>query len=348
MRDGRERIIAELLRVNRQWISQSELQKRTGFSKSYVSEILTGLERKGFVKRTQGEGNSRKIMSLMDQEGKRRFRIGLLRSTEYIPVVLSLSSFLSKSNISLDVLFSDNPVNLYNDLASGTADAVCSPLISLCTNFIVRRSGTLLFGVASGGSSVFENPESKNLGILTSENSTMSTIAAKLSEIGINRMHSFQNPTSGVEEFLMGAYRYISIWEPYATRLKDLGYTDITKCSKELPSQPCCGLVVSDDLGKEFLASLRDAIADGYRSFHSKYDQLKLILELFSSACSYDTDLITRSMNSYEYRIIPVTIETFRRAGINITEEIYEKFTSIQRTSQDLTLRPPQDFEVRI
>lgn len=348
MRDGRDRIISELLRVNRQWVSQSELQKRTGFSKSYVSEVLTDLEKGGFVKRIQGEGNSRKVMILMDHDGKRHFRIGLLRSTEYVPLVVSLSLFLSKRDMSLDVSFSDNPVSLYNDLSTGIADAVCSPLISLGTNFIVRRSGILLFGVASGGSSVFENPESRSSGILTSENSTMSTIAATLSEVGINHMHSFLNPASGVEEFLRGKYRHISIWEPYATRLKDLGYKDITYYSKKLLSQPCCGLVVSDDLGKEFTASLRESIAGGYGSYHSELDQLKSVLELFSSACSFDTDLITRSMKSYDYRIIPVTIETFRKAGINMTEEIYERFTSVQGTSQGLSLPRPRDFEVRI
>lgn len=328
MNGPRERIIAELHRVGRNGILQAELQKLTGCSRSYLSEVLADLEEKGLILRVHGEGNSRRVISLMNPGGTRYFRIGLLRSSEYIPLIASLKTIFEDSTSLLDVAFSNNPNELYDDLLSGRMDAICAPLISLGTNFMVRRGGRLMFGIASGGSYTYENEQYASDGILTSENSTMSLLASKISASGKWLMHSYMDPATGTRDFIGGKFRFISIWEPYATKLLDLGYRPINHYADALSNQPCCGLMISEQLDKSVAHRLLETLNKEYSDFDQNKINMTWAIRLFADTIGFTPELIERSMRSYSFHLYTISMDTFKTVGINMTEELFLKLTS--------------------
>ena len=313
--------IVRFLKRNSGWHAQYDLQKRFRISKSYLSDILSRLEKEGRISRAAGDGNTKKVKAADTDLDGGFFTIGLLKSSEYIPLVAAMRSITS-TNRHLKIRFYSRIEDIFTDMDSGSIDGCCSPLVSAITNFMVRRSFRILFGISSGGSSILYNRDSTGPGILTSENSSMSMLSAKFSDSELKHLISFSDPSEGIKRFLNGDCMYISIWEPYSTILKQKGYREILDYESALGKQPCCVLAFSN----RFLGTIDSATA---RSLQEKYlesnymkNNLGQEIMRFSRSLGIQTDLVRKSLESYEFGPIIITRDIIARTGFNISEDL--------------------------
>lgn len=315
--------ILKLLSHEQQPISQSEIQFRLNISKSYLSELLKYLEDQNKITRTDGEGKTKRVMLKKDKTSK-SFHIGVLKSSEYIPVLVWLRKILDK--IELKIHFYNSTDRMFMHMDSGTIQACCAPLVSLITNFIVRRNFRISFGLGFGGSYIFFNESSKNQGLLTSENSSMSLLSARSFSKDVFPKISFSNPAEGLKKFLDGDATYISIWEPYASYLRQMGFTAVTDYRSVMGEQTCCALAFSERTPHSSFQKISKSDIPEYPP--SSSIEFEPIISSFSKSLKMEKSIIEDSLNFYTFKKIKIDIKAVEATGFNVTGDLLKNMIS--------------------
>lgn len=321
--DVLKKILKQLYREKRP-LSQSEIQKRLNISKSYLSELLKYLEEKNKIIRTKGEGKTKKVMLKRNYETSRSFNIGVLKSTEYIPVTVWLEKI--SGEIELKVHFYNSTDRMFMHMDSGLLQAVCAPLVTLITNFIVRRNFRIAFGLGYGGSYIFANEKSKNKGLLTSENSSMSLLSGRSFAKDVFPKISFSNPATGLKKFMDGDATYISIWEPYASYLRQRSYSAVTDYKSVMGEQTCCALAFSERAIHNSLPNIANSASAEYPPHRST--DYEAIISKFSKSLKIEKSIIEDSLNFYTFRKIEIDISAVAATGFNVTEDLMRDMIS--------------------
>src|SRR5579885_1074784 len=151
MKKVKEKIL-DLLKISRE-VYQSELVRATGFSKSRVSEVLSELEKKNLIVRTNVGRNSKIVLKTNIARRGKIIRLGFVRAAEY-PFLVPLRNILRERSYQLEFVVRENGIDVMMDLLFARVDAAIAPAL---TQFVFYSIGTplkIIGPAGSGGSSL--------------------------------------------------------------------------------------------------------------------------------------------------------------------------------------------------
>ncbi len=313
--------ILELLREHPEGLRQADIARALGVSRSYVSEVVNELLRKGIVKKIREHGITKIVYSTQPIENHVNIvRLGIVWSSEY-PFITYFAKKLRERGYWLDVIVYSNALDATLDVVTGKIDLVLSPLVTQFLYASMTNRLRIIGGGAVGGASVIENPWARDDKAVSSKASTMDLlITLVLSEEGIpleNKMYC----GSGEEIMYMiasGRAKYAAIWEPLATKLKKMGYKEIISL-KDLDIPHCCTLAIST-LTKLDIELVKKAYSESLEEYIRKPDQA---IEWYSIKTGIPVQILKESTRNYRYTLDiehEKTISVLRKAGITIPE----------------------------
>lgn len=304
--DGlRSDLISELERRKWDGILQSEVYPLLGFSRSHVSETLSDLESEGTVmRRREGKSAFRLwLRSYFPGYVPGHIRVGILRSSEYIPFLSSLKRTADSSGSSLEILPFDNALDLISHLHHFVIDIALAPTFTHVLFSLTSRREKIVCSVATGGSAVVYSGRSNDDVLASSESSTMSLISRKIIEEEGLRFRFFEEPGSARDCFLEGDYRYLTIWEPYLSDLSSrAGMHVVEGAGSNTFTDPCCSAGVSES----FLAGdgeLVRRIGQDYSDILLDLNDVSMDFGLssISEVTGYTEKYLKKTLSSYHF-----------------------------------------------
>ncbi|WP_188680720.1 hypothetical protein [Thermogymnomonas acidicola] len=303
--DPRKAILLMLRQAEERGIDQSELQGRTGYSKSRLSEILTSLEREGRIVRQTTGGKKKRVWlkGFEPNAEKPIIRVGYLRSSEYIPILSAIWEVARDTGTAFSMRVYDSPIEISMDVSRGALEMGLAPTVTQFLVAVVTSQTRILMPVATGGASVLENTSSPQWRLATSEMSSMMVLARAYSVAQRLEMVSFSSPVEALQGFTGGSARYIAIWEPYRTvALSRPGVREVARFSDILDSYPCCVLSVQREFTKGHMNVLR-RIKEIYRDFQAQAGErfAASVLSRMRRDTGVDERTLLRSLASYRF-----------------------------------------------
>ncbi|WP_297215247.1 hypothetical protein [Thermoplasma sp.] len=294
----RNTLIRELKRRKSIGVDQYEIEELMGFSKSTASEALSKLEAEGMIVRRKIAGKSKRVWlrEYYPYYDPSIIRIGCLRSTEYARFLSIAMDYGERTGTRIMIRFYNDAGSLLQDISSGTLEFALAPIFTE-TLFALSQHNIVVVGpVASGGSGIFENPASSSSLIATSESTSMMLLSREFQKKHQNaKLVVFNDPVKARKDFEAGNFRYIAIWEPYASAIdgnKVYDYSDL------MDSFPCCGISVPADRYKNGrLADVVSIYKNSEASIRSD------IIDLLAKATKVGKGLVKKSLESYNFHL---------------------------------------------
>ncbi|MCL4332124.1 MAG: hypothetical protein M1148_03845 [Candidatus Thermoplasmatota archaeon] len=333
MRTGSEKLEEKILSLLRsaggRGISQGSIGIKLGVSKSYLSDKLSEMENRSLIYREKGPGRTKRIWETLSHPGmsSKLIRIGLLRSSEYIPLMNTMRKVASRRKIRLVFRPTDSARELMSLLNEKTIEAAFAPLYTSTMSALTSGDLKIIHLIGSGGGAIFQRKGYDGNDCLTTEISSM-TIMLKsyMSRNNSNfTLDSFTNPCKGLKAFEAGKHGRICIWEPYATCLRKLGTMEEIGSYRDILGElPCCCVVTTLDSASR-VSQLIDGKFDGEIEW-SGYEEIDFC------GCSGS---VRESLSSYNFNVdrsFVAFLEYIGRLGITVSEntasEIYAPATS--------------------
>jgi len=249
----RERVLRILEQFGKDGVSQGELVEVTGYSKSWISEVLKELEECGLVARVPGPGRTKRVVlsKYLDPTVGRVVRVAIVRASEYLYLPNFVSN-LRRGGYSTELVLYGNVSEATAALARGDVHLAITPIY---TQAAYRALGAPLKtypGGALGGASLVYRGE---LGpkVLSSRASTMEVAAVatyRYLRKEVEEFRYYAKPEEGVERFLRGEADAVAIWEPYASYLESYGYRRL-RLVELLGDYHCCTLARHENLSQD-------------------------------------------------------------------------------------------------
>ncbi|MGC8655251.1 MAG: MarR family transcriptional regulator [Thermoplasmata archaeon] len=262
-------------------ITQRELCSRIGLSRSRVSEILGEMERDRLI--TRERVSDRTVIVSLNEENL--LRIGILRSSEYAPVVLALENM--PRHILWNIKVYDNSLEALKDLIIGGLDIVASPVISAFFFNLIDENVKPVAGIASGGSGMLKRNDKGVLGT-----TPLSKMERESRDRKNYKLTYFNNIESLIRSYSEGKIDAASVWEPYLTKYGG---------EKKAPEEICCSLITYRNKWKsleKFLEEYKNAVCSMEDQARRKEASL-----LLSKIIGEDYNLILKSLDSYKFSI---------------------------------------------
>ncbi len=322
------RISAILEKRMEQGILQSELEKLMAISRSYCSELLSDMEKKKTIVRVKS-GSSMKVFLSPYYPGvlNGTIRLGMLRSSEYLPLVSTAMAFAEKFSCKLELFPMDSVPEILRRLHAGSLDLALAPSMPTISFGLLSGNLRVLGGIASGGSAILSRQGECKSCVLTSASSTMITMVAR-TELSVEEMTVFTRPSHGIQEFLSGKCCRIAIWEPYLTKLKDRpGIKVEATYSKLLDRFPCC--VISAN--SSFLAKNMNLIQEMMESYW--LDPVHFLdkgtgeeaMKVVGKMTRTNRDILLRSLHEYDFSRRDLELGDMAALGIAMTRDQYRE-----------------------
>lgn len=282
---------------------QSEVETLFGFSRAHVSETISDLMSKGGVV-SRREGNLLRRIWLTDYfpfplPGK--IRVGILPSSEYVLYLACALRVCRQNNVKMIIRVFNSSGGVLDSLLAGSIDVALAPFYSQIIYSVVTHKIKLLSSIASGGSSVFANSKSDGTKLETSDTSTMILLSRSFLGTLERDVEIYTDPAVAVEDFETGKFRFITIWEPYCTKLRKLGkYKELMRYEDVLSEMPCC---VSS-----FRSGEKDEVTEILRQIDREYgnsprqieNETGEIIEILGGKTGIEGELIKHSLKSYK------------------------------------------------
>lgn len=328
----RESLMDILSNAGKQGFHQSLLEKVTGYSKSYLSEILSSMEADGIIVREPEIGRNNRIWISTDYPGEVEglLKVGMLKSTEYFYHIAALRKISEYGNLKLSITAYDRASDIVTGVVEGVLDLGFAPAISVILSSDASKL-SIISSVASGGAFIFENTTSKSKKLASSELSSMSLLSASM--INENKelvMEYYRDPSDAMNRFLSGKVRYLVIWEPFASLIHESATVKkIRSFGEVLDDSPCCLLIcnqIQQTNRKELLSKLKLEIRE---SVHKPEDAAaRYSLSELCRLLKLPQDIILRSLNSYRFKHECTTDElkkVVQNTGISVSESLIEQ-----------------------
>lgn len=335
-RNIRDSLIELLSGAGKDGIHQSLLEKTSGYSKSYLSEILSSMEKEGVIVRKTDAGRSNRVWISTSYPGEVEglLKVGILKSTEYYHHLIALRKLSNRKNLKISIALFDRSSDIVTGVVEGVLDLGFAPAVSILLSSDASQL-CIISEVASGGAFIFENTNSGSGKLASSELSSMSLLSSHFigegKEIGVEY---FRDPSDAIERFLSGKTKYLSIWEPFATIVsgkngikKRVSYDDV------LDDMPCCLLICNRKWRKtrtEFLRQLKVEIREATE--HPDEAVAKQTLTELSRLLKLPEDVVKRSLRSYRFKYSCPTDDLFRivkNIGISISASLVEEMVGV-------------------
>lgn len=320
MKKVKEKIL-DLLKISRE-VYQSELVRATGFSKSRVSEVLSELEKKNLIVRTNVGRNSKIVLKTNIARRGKIIRLGFVRAAEY-PFLVPLRNILRERSYQLEFVVRENGIDVMMDLLFARVDAAIAPAL---TQFVFYSIGTplkIIGPAGSGGSSLLTKKDlPSDARIISTKLSTMELFLRSC--LNLCLLHSREtvyarSPEEIVNSMLKRRVDAAFVWEPYATYLESLGYSRIARYT-DIGDHICCILSARSDLPRRKLDMLKERLVESIELFVREPERYA---EPYSLIAGYPPKYIINSLKEYSHPtdIDPSSIvRQFERAGLSIPE----------------------------
>ncbi|KAA8923445.1 MarR family transcriptional regulator [Thermoplasma sp.] len=294
----RDLIIRELKKRQSVGMDQYEIEELMGFSKSTASETLSKLESEGLIVRQETAGRSKRVWlrEYFPYRDPGMIRIGCLRSTEYAKFLSVAMDYGEKKGLKISVRFYDEATEILQDLASGTLEFGLAPIFTETLFALSSHEIVIVAPVASGGSGIFENQSAANDLVATSESTSMMLLAREFQKKRRDvKITVFSDPIRARKNFQNGDFRYIAIWEPYASLI---GGKMVYDFSELMDSFPCCGIAVSSNRSADKdMNNLLRAYADQNVEIRSD------VIDMLSRATRCGKRAVRNSISSYNFQL---------------------------------------------
>jgi len=294
----REKVLRVLEQFGKDGISQGELVEVTGYSKSWVSEILRELEECGLVARVPGPGRTKRVVlsKYLDPAVGRVVRVAVVRASEYLYLPNFISN-LRREGYTAELVIYGNVSEATAALARGDVHLAITPIY---TQAAYRALGAPLRtypGGALGGASLIYRRE---LGptVLSSRASTMEVVAIatyRYLQREVEEFKYYVNPEEGVERFLRGEAEAVAIWEPYASYLESYGYRRL-RLVELLGEYHCCTLARHENLSQEAEGRIRSSWAKALEEVRRG-----ILLEGLEGLLGLDRTSVERARREYRF-----------------------------------------------
>lgn len=298
-------LLEELSRRKSSGIRQNELNSAFGYSRSHISETIGVLEEEGhIIRRKEGKAANRIwLTEYFPSHIEGVLRVGILRSSEYVPFLSFLDESLS-GTYRIVVSVYDDASDLISSLHSGILDIAMAPTFTHILYSITARKEVIVSTVSYGGSSLLRNVTSGSGILATSESSTMALMSREIVKDGKAVVNFFRDPETAVKKFIAGRYSYIAIWEPYLSFLKSRANVEevIDEARNEFLA-PCCSVGVNMDFA-DSNKELAKGLGSGYGRFLSNLspEKMEFGLTIVADATGFSREEILRSLESYKFK----------------------------------------------
>ncbi|MCS7098851.1 MAG: MarR family transcriptional regulator [Sulfolobales archaeon] len=293
----RERILRILEEAGKDGLSQGELVEESGYSKSWVSEVLRELEKRGLVARVPGPGKTKRVVlsKYLDPSIGRTIRIGLVRASEYI-YLPNFIKHLKTYGYEVELVLFGNVSDATSALARADVHLSITPLYTQAAYRALGASIRTYRGGALGGASLIY----RNLGgrTLSSRASTMEIAAIaihKALHYEMPEIAYYDKPERGVEAFIRGGADAIAIWEPYASELENLGFRR-ARLVEYVGRYYCCTLARHENLSYEVTQRVGEAWERALKEVRSG-----VVLQNPLQALGIENSAVDGALKEYEY-----------------------------------------------
>lgn len=316
-------------------IKQKELEQSLGISKSYCSEVISGLAREGRVERI-GEIGKEAAIYLTEYYPHRReglVRVGLLKSTEYIPAMSFLLQYFESNNARVLFRFFDGTSSLLDDLRNNLLEFAFAPTSSLILTAILSPNIRIYSGLASGGSGIVFQDQWERNALLSTEVSSMITMSLKISGNNMDEIQTFDDPADGLKRFIGERYRSITIWEPYLTMLEErIVPSKIIRYRDILGNFPCCSMATTDsfaDVDSELFNSIIPKFMNNKITGLEHKEWFAKAVNIIAENLGIDTLTVEKSLKSYDFSDKKIDRNQIVNLGISLSKRQEEEiFTS--------------------
>lgn len=327
----RDKILEAVLMASRDGIYQRDLQQLLGISKSYCSEQLAYLSDEVNLVSKRLEGGLYKIYHIEYFPGQVNgvVRIGLLKSSEYIPAIVAFSKLYSSIGTKLFYRFYDGTKELYRDFNSSTLEFILAPTQATILTGLMSDTLVIIAGLASGGSGILSHTSGREA-ILSTELSSMISLASENAGVDLpEEIVSYDDPVKAVEDYISGKFSMIAIWEPYFSFLKEkpgnavvLDYHDV------LGDFPCCCVAVNREyysLKKDLCESWASEYFRTARDVAPNSDGFREAVEMVSEGTGMKLEIVEKSLGTYEFTHNRIGLGELKRLGINLSSRQVEE-----------------------
>ncbi len=260
-------------------ITQRELSSKVGLSRSRVSEILTEMEKNGII--TRMRVSDRTVIVSLNKDNL--LRVGILRSSEYAPVILALYSL--PESILWRIKVYGNSLEALRDLIVGDLDVVASPVISAFFFHLIDENIKPVAGIASGGSGLLKRNDRGLLG--TTPLSKMERESRDRKNYKLVYYRDIESILKSYDEHKIDA---AFIWEPYLTKFGG---------EKSALGEVCCSIITSRETWSSFSIFMRE-YKKSIELINIYSERLKAS-HLLSKIIGEDEHLILKSLDSYKF-----------------------------------------------
>lgn len=323
----RNRCLSLIRKATFHGVFQRELEVMLDISKSYCSEVVSSLENGGKIIRNKERGKITRIYVPDYYPGNVAglVRVGLLRSSEYVPLLSYILEHFGQSGQNVKLRYYNSVFEIMTDFSSHALDLCLAPTTALIFSAIMGSEMKILTGTASGGSGIIQQDNAVNEGILSTETSSMISLAlsSQLPD-SYPKVVSFDEPANGLRKFLEQKYSKIAIWEPYfSSALKLKGRSVFASYNEMLDSFPCCSLAS----GISFFSENRDVLEHLTESYLS-IDTLKRkdnayyreALRSVSRVTKFQIQFVERTVGSYDFSSTRIEKQLLSKFGISLSE----------------------------
>lgn len=305
MKNLREDLLKELTRRKWEGIRQNEIYRALPYSRSHVSETISRLAAEGVVIREREKKASRTVWlaDFYPRHVAGMVRAGILRSSEYVPFLSSLKKTCTAFQFDLRIKVFNSAPELISHLHNSVLDIALAPTFTHILFSLTTGREAIISSVAGGGSSLVKNTVAESTELATSESSTMNLLSRRLVNKENLGVTFYSDPGDAVTRFLKGDFRYLAIWEPYLSSIKEKeGFEDLSEDPDVSLLNPCC----SAGVNREFLSGNRAFVEDMVNNYsvcvsELSRDELSYGLNIVSEATGFTVEAVYESLKSYTF-----------------------------------------------
>lgn len=304
-----DKILSSLEKENK---TQRQLREELKISRSYLSEILEKMVKKGLIKKEKI--SERTVLISINRE--KIIKIGILKATEYAAIFLTAKDL---KNYRIKLIAFNNALEEMKSLVTGEIDIACAPVITGFIFHLMDSRIVVLSACARGGSGIVYN---KKDGIIGSTMLSTMDIQSRGFLRYFRGIKYFLSPEEMIESFGKDEIQAISIWEPYLSLFSDR--KKIVPGSEE----PCCGFLI-----------FKDKISRSVKKLHRKFlentdmlikgKRIEEVSELMSEFFKMERHIIIESLKSYEFSNDldeKHVLKMIRKFGINVNMQLVDSY----------------------
>ncbi|MEM0438663.1 MAG: hypothetical protein DJ555_01360 [Desulfurococcaceae archaeon] len=301
MTENERKIIEILESAGPKGVIQAEIYKTLGLSKSWVSEILSLMEKRGLIVRTKGPGKTLvvKLSKYADPASGRTIVVGLVPSIEYLPLPVMMKK-LGDQGYRVEPSLRRSVVDVAIGFMKGEFHIAYLPIYTLA---VMRQLGAefkILGAVALGGASIVGHRTPDVDKIFTSMLSTMEVLAmAYLRTHGLDHTYTkyYRDPRDVVETISKDHRSVAVLWEPYSliAEAEGLRRTPLTNI---IGDYHCCLLIARGNMHPDII----ELIANAHReSIETLGRNIEFASQIFSRIVGIEPHIIVKASNEYKY-----------------------------------------------